>query len=293
MNYYDEIKTNLISNEAYKKIKDYSKNRSDIDTYYKVGKLLAEAGKYYGEGIIREYSIKLTNELGKGYTFTSLTRMKKFYFLIQKVATLSQQLTYGHYIELLPIKDINEIKYYIKIIENYNLSIRQLRFKIKSNEYKRLSEGTRNKLLEEEKTEVEDFIKKPIFIKSSNVNTEISEKILKQLILEDIGNFLLELGNCFSYIGNEYRIKIGNRYNYLDFLLFNYEYNCFVVVELKVTELKKEHIGQIQLYMNYIDKNLKSINQNKTIGIICKHDNEFVMEYCSYRRTFITLYVVN
>ena len=104
---------------------------------------------------------------------------------------------------------------------------------------------------------------------------------------------MLELGNCFSYIGNEYRIKIGNRYNYLDFLLFNYEYNCFVVVELKVTELKKEHIGQIQLYMNYIDKNLKSINQNKTIGIICKHDNEFVMEYCSYRRTFITLYVVN
>lgn len=294
MNYYDEIKTNLISNEAYKKIKDYSKNRSDLDTYYKVGKLLAEAGKHYGEGIIREYSIKLTNELGKGYTFTSLTRMKKFYFLIQKVATLSQQLTYGHYIELLPIKDINEIKYYIKIIENYNLSIRQLRFKIKSNEYKRLSESTRNKLLEEEKTEVEDFIKKPIFIKSSNVNTEISEKILKQLILEDIGSFLLELGNCFSYIGNEYRIKIGNRYNYLDFLLFNYEYNCFVVVELKVTELKKEHIGQIQLYMNYIDKNLKSINQNKTIGIIiCKHDNEFVMEYCSDRRIFITLYVVN
>lgn len=294
MNYYDEIKTNLINNDVYKKIKDYSKNRSDLDTYYKVGKLLVEAGKNYGEGIIKEYSTRLTNELGKGYTFTSLTRMKKFYLLIQKVATLSQQLTYSHYIELLPISDINEIKYYIKIIENHNLSIRQLRFKIKSNDYKRLSEDTRNKLFEEEKTEVEDFIKNPIFIKNSNNNTEISEKTLKQLILEDIGSFLLELGNCFSYIGNEYKIKVGNRYNYIDLLLFNYEYNCFVVVELKVTELKKEHIGQIQLYMNYIDKNLKSINQNKTIGIIiCKNDNKFVMEYCSDKRIFRTLYVVN
>lgn len=294
MNYYNEIKTNLVNNEVYKKIKDYSKNRSDLDTYYKVGQLLAEAGKHYGEGIIKEYSIKLTNELGKGYTFTSLTRMKKFYLFIQKVATVSQQLTYGHYIELLPISDINEIKYYIRMIENHNLSIRQLRTKIKSNEYKRLPEDTRNKLFEEEKMKVEDFIKNPILIKNSSNYTEISEKILKQLILEDIDSFLLELGNRFSYIGNEYKIKGSNIYNYIDLLLYNIEFNCYVVVELKVTELKKEHIGQIQLYMNYIDKNLKSISQNKTIGIIiCKKDNEFIMEYCSDKRIFRTLYVVN
>ena len=91
-----------------------------------------------------------------------------------------------------------------------------------------------------------------------------------------------ELGNGFSFIGNEYKIKLGNNYNYIDLLLFNYEYNCFVVVELKVTELRKEHIGQIQVYMNYIDSNLRKISQDKTIGIIiCKKENKYIIEYCS------------
>ena len=102
------------------------------------------------------------------------------------------------------------------------------------------------------------------------------------MILEDISSFLEELGTGFTFIKNEYPIKMGNRYNYIDLLLFNYEYNCFVVIELKVTELKKEHIGQIEIYMNYIDTNLRSINQNNTIGIIiCRKDNKYVIEYCS------------
>ena len=117
MNYYNDIKTKLIENENYSRIKDYSKERYKLNTYYEVGRILSEAGKHYGEGIIKEYSYKLTKELGKGYTFTSLTRMKKFYMLKQKVATLSQHLTYGHYVELLPLKDINAIEYYIEITE--------------------------------------------------------------------------------------------------------------------------------------------------------------------------------
>ena len=107
-------------------------------------------------------------------------------------------------------------------------------------------------------------------------------------------SFLKELGNGFCYIENEYKIKLGDRYNYIDLLLFNYIYNCFVIVELKVTELRKEHIGQINLYMNYIDKNVKNIYQDKTIGIIiCKKDNKFVMEYCSDDRIYRTTYVLN
>ena len=108
---------------------------------------------------------------------------------------------------------------------------------------------------------------------------------MQKLILENLPFFLKELGNGFTFVENEYKIKIGNSYNYVDFLLFNYEFNCFVVVELKVTELKKEHIGQIEVYMNYIDKNLRKITQYKTIGIIiCKKDNKFIMEYCSDKR---------
>ena len=122
----------------------------------------------------------------------------------------------------------------------------------------------------------------PIIIKNNNNYEVISEKILKKLILEDIESFMKELGNLFSFIASEYKIRIGNSFNYIDLLLFNIEYNCYVVVELKVTELKKEHIGQIQVYMNYIDKNLRKINQDKTIGIIiCKKENKYVIEYCS------------
>ena len=282
MNYYEEIKTELINNEITKKVKDYSKNRSDLNTYYNVGKLLSEAGKHYGEGIIKEYSKRLTNEFGTKFGITLLKRIRQFYIVIEKGATLSHQLSWSHYCELLPVNSIDKINYYIKITKEQNLSIRELRAKIKNNEYERLDESTKEKLKEKEELKVPDLVKNPIQIKNTSGNNEISEKVLQKLILEDIHSFLKELGSGFSFIDNEYKIKMGDRYNYIDLLLFNYQFNCFVVVELKVSELKKEHIGQIEFYMNYIDKNLKNINQNKTIGIIiCKKENRYVIEYCS------------
>ena len=281
MNYYNEIKTELINNEITKRVKDYSKNRSDLNTYYNVGKLLSEAGKHYGEGIIKEYSKRLTSEFGKGYTPTRLRYFRRFYEVLIKHPTVSDKLSYSHYCELIWF-DIDKINYYIKIAEEQNLSVRELRQRIKNNEYERLDESTKEKLKEKEKLKLPDLVNNPIQIKNTSGNNEISEKVLQKLILEDIPSFLKELGNGFSFIDNEYKIKIGDRYNYIDLLLFNYEFNCFVVVELKVSELKKEHIGQIEFYMNYIDKNLKNINQNKTIGIIiCKKENRYVIEYCS------------
>ena len=293
MNYYNEIKENLINNEVTKKVKDYSKNRSDLNTYYNVGKLLAEAGKHYGEGIIKEYSRRLTEELNKKYDTSSLNKMKKFYNLIIKMATVSPILSYSHYVELISLNDINQINYYIKISEQHNLSVRELRTKIKNNEYERLDEETKSKLINKENTEVKDFIKEPIIIKNSLNYNDVSEKVLKKLILEDIDSFLKELGSGFCYIESEYKIKIGTNYNYIDLLLFNYEYNCFVVVELKVTELKKEYIGQIEVYMNYIDKTIKSSNQDKTIGIIVvRRNNKFIMEYCSDKRILSKEYML-
>lgn len=150
MNYYKEIKEQLINNEIYNNAKDYSKNKKDLTTYYNVGKLLSEAGKSYGEGIIKEYSIKLTLELNKKYDESSLNKMRKFYNLVEKMATLSPNLSYSHYVELLPIKDINKINYYIKICEEQNLGVRDLRKKIKAKEYERLDENTKNKLIKKE-----------------------------------------------------------------------------------------------------------------------------------------------
>ncbi len=118
------------------------------------------------------------------------------------------------------------------------------------------------------------MIPDPIIINNKSHYENINEKVLQKMILEDISSFLKELGNGFTFIDNEYKIRIGDTYNYIDLLLFNIEFNCYVVVELKVTELKKDYIGQIEIYMNYIDFNLRKINQDKTIGIIICHINK-------------------
>ena len=292
MNYYTEIKEELINNEITKKVKDFSKNKSDLNTYYEVGRLLSEAGKHYGEGIIKEYSKKLTKELGKGYTITRLKYYRRFYNVLSKGPTLSDELTFSHYCEVIWF-DENKMNYYISLSISQRLSIRELRTRIKNNEYERLPIETRNKIVKKEDNKVTDLIKNPILISNKDNYEIISEKVLQKFILEDMSNFLKELGEGFCYISNEYKIKIGDRYNYIDLLLFNYIYNCFVVIELKVTELKKEHIGQIQTYMAYIDKNLKRIEQDKTIGIIItKRDNKYLIEYCSDKRIISREYKV-
>ena len=301
MNYYNEIKNELINNEVYKSVKDYSKNKNELSTYYNVGKLLIEAQggeerAKYGDGLIKEYSKKLSEELGGKYNITTLKRMRQFYLIIEKGATLWHQLTWSHYRELLTFDNIDEINYYIKQTGDYNLSVRELREKIKSKEYQRLDNNTKLKLINKEETVVSDFIKNPIVIRNKyNIDKKsVTEKILQRLILEDIPSFLKELGDGFTFVENEYKIKIGNTFNYIDLLLYNIKFNCYVVIELKVTELKKEHIGQIQIYMNYVDKNIKTINQDKTIGvIICKKDNGYYIEYSSDNRIFSKNYILS
>ena len=287
MDYYNEIKNKLIDDEVYSKVKDYSKEKHKVITYFEIGKLLYEAGNVYGENIIGHYSKKLMIDVGKKYDKSTLFKMRKFYLVFsdEKVAPLVPQLFWSHYLMLLPIKDKNEINYYINQALLRNLTKRQLQDAIKSKEYQRLPKETKYKLTTETEIKVQDLIREPIIIKNNKNYEIVSEKILQKLILEDIQTFLKELGSGFAFIGNEYKIKVGGTYNYIDLLLFNYQYNCFVVVELKVTKLKKEHIGQIEVYMNYIDKNLRNRAQDKTIGIIiCKTNNNYVIEYCSDKR---------
>ena len=241
MNYYNEIKKQIINNEITKKVKDYSKNKSDLNTYYNIGKLLADAGKCYGESIIKKYSKKLTQELGKNYSIRVLYKMIKFYNFVnsQKMPTLSAQLSWSHYDEILKLNDINQINYYIKIAEEFNLSVRELRQRVKNKEYERIDNKTKLKLISKEQNHLEDFVKDPIIINNINHYEVISEKILQKIIMEDIVNFLRELGNSFCFIANEYRIKIGTSYNYIDLLLYNIDFNCYVVIELKISQLKK------------------------------------------------------
>ena len=270
MNYYEQIKNKLIENEIYNRVKDYSKERHKVLTYYEIGKILNDAGKHYGERIIEEYSKKLINDVGKKYNKRTLFRIRQFYvtFSNQKVSPVATQLTWSHYSELLSLKDKSK-----------------LRERIKNKEYERLSIEAKEKIFNNKELELKDFVPNPILVRNKNNIDIITEKVLHQVIMEDLSSFLKELGSNICFVDTEYRIKLGYKYNYIDFLLYNIKYRCYVVIELKVTTLKKEHIGQIQIYMNYIDKNVKSVDDNKTAGIIiCKRNDQYVIEYCSDER---------
>ncbi len=279
MNYYNEIKNKLIDDEIYSKMKDYSKERHKVITYFEIGKLLNEAGGKYGDNIIDEYSKKLVIEVGKKYNKRTLFRMKQFYnvFSNERVSTLWTQLTWSH-LRLLFNLEIDSMNYYIKVTINKNLSVRELEFKIKSNEYERLPIETKNKLIINKSLDIKDTIPEAIIIPNSELKEEINEKYLQSIIVNNIETFMKQLGEGYSYINREYKIKIGNKYNYIDILLFNIKFNCYVVVELKVTELRKEYLGQIKIYMNHIDEHLKTNSHNKTIGILLvKENNEYAL----------------
>ena len=205
MKYYEIIKETLIKNEVYKKVKDYSKNKSDLNTYYEVGRLIVkaqggEARAKYGNKLIKEYSEKLTKELGKGYDISNLKRMRQFYMFFQNGGSLSHhfgKVSWTHYRYLLPLEDKNKINYYIYITDKLNLSVRELREKIKSNEYERIGEKT-----ELEEPKVNTLIKNPILIKVKNKNNKLTEYALHQSILENMEDFLKELGIGFTFAGS-------------------------------------------------------------------------------------------
>ena len=299
-NIYKEIKNELLQSAIDKKVDTYFTNRNELTHYYNVGKMIVDAQggeerAKYGEALIKKVSEKLTKDLGKGYSYRTLNLMRKYY-LFQKVHPVGAQsntlLNWSHYRELLRFNDYGEINYYINQIITNHWSKRTLQNHIKSKDYQRLSDETKNKLANKEILGAYDNIKNPIYINTYNSAVkDISEKTLKSFILRDMDNFLKQLGNGFCYIENEYKILIGNTVNYIDILLFNYIYNCFIVVELKVTESKKDHFGQVMIYKNYIDKHVKNNNQEKTIGIIvCRKDDKYLIEYSSDERIRITTY---
>ena len=291
LNYYNEIKETLVKNEIYKNVKDYSKNKSDLNAYYEVGRLIVEAQggvkrAKYGNKLIKEYSEKLTKELGKGYNVTSLKGMRQLFIKSPTVSDQLYFLNWSQILEIIYLEDNGKINYYISQCINFNLSVRELRERIKSKEYERI--GYKEDL---EEPKINTLIKNPIIIKTNNPHVKLSEYALHQTVLENMDDFLKELGIGFAYIGNEVKIKIGDNYHYIDFLLYNYKFNCFVVIELKITEFKAEYIGQITKYINYVDKNIKGVYNDKTVGVaICKKENKYVMEYCTDNRIFTTVY---
>ena len=224
--------------------------------------------------------------------------MRKLYLIFQNVGPPAQQLIKGGAVPhqltwtnlsiILPIKEESKRNYYINLCIKQNLSKRQLKEKIKNKEYERLEYNDDIEIITDDKSiSIKDMIKNPILIKTNEKTDKLSEKALKQFILEKIEDFLLELGYGFLFGGSEY--KLG-KYK-CDLLFFNTELNCYLVIELKIRKLKPIDIGQIKYYMNYIETNIKKDYMNKTIGIIlCKEDDEIVVKYVTDERILFTTY---
>ena len=292
MDYLKTLKELIESDIVLKKKHRLIENNSTLNTYFEIGRLIVEAQggesrAKYGNGLIKEWSKELTNLYGKGYDTSNLKRMRQLYLTFQKGGPVAHQLTWTNLYIVLPIKEESKRNYYINLCIKQNLSKRQLQEKIKNKEYERLEYKDNIELITNgSEITIKDMIKNPLLIKVNNED-KLSEKALKQFILEKIEDFLLELGYGFLFGGSEY--KLGK--HKCDLLFFNTELNSYVVIELKIRKLKPIDIGQIKYYMNYIDSNIKKDYMNKTIGIIlCKKDDEIVVKYVTDERILFSTY---
>lgn len=286
MNYYDEIKNYIKKVEIGRAIREANANYELVDSYWNIGKLIVDAqgGKEkakYGNKLIRTWSEKLTKEYGKGYSYENLFKFRKFYLTFPIVDTLCPQLSWSVIRTLLPIVDTNKRNYYINLCIENNLSVRELKREIDNNSYERL-EHKPDKIDLVVPTKVPSIannFKNPILLKLKN-NEIKNESDLEKLIYSQLSYVFLQLGNGFTWVGNQYKISDGNKNYFIDMLLYNYVYNCFVVVEIKCRKLKKEDKGQVEFYMNLVDNFVKEASNNPTIGIIItKNQDKFIANF--------------
>ena len=286
MNYYDEVNSYVKKVEIGKAIRETNANMELVECYWNVGRLIVEAqgGKEkakYGNELIKTWAEKLTEEYGKGYNYTNLSRFRQFYLDFPIVAPLGQQLSWTIIRTILPIKDENKRNYYINLCIANNLSKRELEKEIKSNSYERL-EYKPDKIDIVVSTKVPAIVnnfKNPILLELKDKEIK-SESDLEKLIYSQLSYVFLQLGKGFTWVGNQYKVSDGNKNYFIDMLLYNVKYNCYVVVEIKCRKLKKEDKGQVEFYMNLVDNFVKEPSNNPTIGIIITKDQDkFVVNF--------------
>ena len=228
--YYEEIEHLIKRNEISKKVRKLEENYSLVETYWHIGKIIVDAQggssrAKYGNELIKKWSVKLTELYGKGYNASNLKRFRQFYLIFEKSATLSNYLNWSIYSELLPIKDENKRNFYINLCIKNNLSVRELRQEIKNNSYERLVNKPEKIEIETPKTySITTDMKNPIIIPIKSIVN--NEKDLELSILANLNYFFKQLGNGFSFVGNEYKLVKDNHNYFIDILLFNIEFNC-------------------------------------------------------------------
>ena len=278
--------------EINKGYHDYFKNKDLVNNYFEIGKLLIEAQggeehDTYGNKLIKTWSVELTEKFGKGYDASNLRRFRQFYSEFKMCGTVCHTLTWSNIRILLPIKNENKRNYYINMCIKKNLSARDLKKEIKNNAFERLSLADKENIkLISDKNEVltiKDTLKDPVLIPINEDLDNISEEKLAKIIRKELEIFLLELGCGYTYAGKE--VRMGE--SYCDLLFFNTEFLCYVVIELKTRKIKKEDIGQLEYYINYVDENMKKESFNPTIGVlVAKEGNYLVMKYCTNKNIY-------
>ena len=284
--------------EVNKGYHDYFKNKDLVNNYFEIGKLLIEAQggeehDTYGNKLIKTWSVELTEKFGKGYDASNLRRFRQFYSEFKMCGPLGHILTWTNIRLLLPIKNVNKRNYYINMCIKRNLSKRALEKEIKNNAFERLSLADKENIkLISNKNEVltiKDTLKDPVLITINEDLDNVSEEKLAKIIRKELEIFLLELGCGYTYAGKE--VRMGE--SYCDLLFFNTEFLCYVVIELKTRKIKKEDIGQLEYYINYVDENMKKESFNPTIGVlVAKEGNYLVMKYCTNKNIYKTTYKI-
>ena len=280
MNYFDEVNSYVKKVEIGKAIRETDANMELVECYWNVGRLIVEAqgGKEkakYGDELLKKWAEKLTKEYGKGYDYSNLRRFRKFYLVFSICAPVEHRLTWTLIKVLLPIKDENKRNYYINLCNTNNLSRRELEREIKNNSYERL-EHKPDKIDVVVPTKVPAItnnFKNPILLKLKDKEIK-SESDLEKLIYSQLSYVFLQLGNGFMWVGSQYKVSDGNKNHFIDMLLYNVKYNCYVVVEIKCRKLKKEDKGQVEFYMNLVNNFVKEPSNNPTIGIIITKDQD-------------------
>ena len=287
---FDNIKELVINsrNKVYQTV-----NTEMLNLYWNIGKIIMEIQQgderaSYGDAVLDKLSLKLTKEFGKGFSVRNLERMRKFYIFFPISTTLSSKLSWSHYLELIKIEEENKRNFYLKECINSSWSVRELqrqrdsllyeRLTISADKDKMLELSTKGQILKTSK----DLVKDPFVLEFLDIkeNTDYLEFDLEKNIIEHLKEFLLELGKGFSYVGNQVRLTLEEDHFYPDLVFYNRLLRCFVIIDLKIGKVSHQDIGQMQMYVNYYDREIKSKDENPTVGILLStNKNETVVKY--------------
>lgn len=287
---FDSIK-NLVINSRNKVY--HTVNTEMLNLYWNIGKIIMEIQQgderaSYGDAVLDKLSQKLTNEFGKGFSKRNLERMRKFYIFFPIATTMSSQLSWSHYLELIKIDDEQKRKFYLNECINSKWSVRELQRQRDSLLYERLTiSADKEKILElSEKGQIlktsKDLVKDPFVLEFLDIkeNTDYLESDLEKNIIEHLKEFLLELGKGFSYVGNQIRLTLEEDHFYPDLVFYNRLLKCFVIIDLKIGKVSHQDIGQMQIYVNYYDREIKQDDEKPTVGILLStNKNETVVKY--------------